>query len=98
DRNVTGVQTCALPISQRRSPHGQAQKSSESIGGKSRRPGMPADVLHRASICFSWTPIRGLIGSMLHEDSLSSKLVTRGAAHAWRSEERRVGKEGGRRM
>ncbi len=41
---------------------------------------MPADVLHRASICFSWTPIRGLIGSMLHKDSLSSKLVTRAAA------------------
>src|SRR2546430_5026181 len=73
-----------LRTAQRRSPHGQAQKSSESIGGKSRRPGMPADVLHRASICFSWTPIRGLIGSMLHKDSLSSKLVTRGAAHAWR--------------
>src|SRR6266576_1309007 len=43
-----------LRTAQRRSPHGQAQKSSESIG------------------------------SMLHKDSLSSKPVTRAAAHAWR--------------
>src|SRR5256885_16006028 len=52
DYKVTGVQTCALPISGRQAPHGGplARDRAARRGGESRRPARtPACVLHHAA-------------------------------------------------
>src|SRR5207249_8994357 len=86
DRNVTGVQTCALPISPRRATAPRRRAASAAEGGASRRAGLvdpegapelPADRvrLGPGRVRTQYDPV-AVIG---------------------RSEERRVGKEGGLR-
>src|SRR5207249_5048006 len=96
DRNVTGVQTCALPIYVLAMGEFNRQLSAEEIGGY-----LPSEHLDR--------PTTGVTKSDAGEASLAAMDRKEEAAlsndqrlwvneeHQPRSEERRVGKEGRRR-
>src|SRR5207248_6142218 len=97
DRTVTGVQTCALPISEKTSQLGQSQRSAANSRGPnfsfrgllSNAP-CAAGNLPSGRFAGAWRKARWRIGIA---PGSHSSLAQRGA----RSEERRVGKGWGGR-
>src|SRR5699024_11668055 len=90
DRNVTGVQTCALPIFPARATDTGPGRSkprpnaSMAIGG-----GLVVLIVGLALVSFLWTPYDP------SDIDPIARLQSASHAHPLRSEERRVGKERG---
>src|SRR5699024_11824267 len=86
DRNVTGVQTCALPISE-----AQASDMRATFGAKECDPVVIPNVIRDRRTTRAIKKKRKTVGIVcrLHPEQKRVDHLLR----AWRSEERRVGKE-----
>src|SRR5207249_8990109 len=89
DRNVTGVQTCALPISSGRSPDRRPRSMTS--------PWSSADSYAWNTTKGPWTYAPGKLLWRAGVSGFATALLKPKARSTSRSEERRVGKEGRRR-
>src|SRR5699024_11834091 len=95
DRNVTGVQTCAPPICARAGDHLRPQHPPGGERIMKRTAGPVAGALKILFVLLYGVPLVWIVLTSLKN---RSDMFEAGSAFLFRSEERRVGKEGGGRL